>query len=127
MRFGFTFESAIELYKKALELESQLPVVNFALALAYQGIGKFDLAIDYANKTLKLDKSKVQFKAMIETAMRRAANEASQDTALEWQKRLDQEILEAKQEKDELRKRARRWWSEKRMIPSETLLLPGLV
>lgn len=53
--------------------------------------------------TLKLDKSKVQFKAMIETAMRRAANEASQDTALEWQKRLDQEILEAKQEKDELR------------------------
>ena len=50
------FESAIELYKKALELESQLPVVNFALALAYQGIGKFDLAIDYANKTLKLDK-----------------------------------------------------------------------
>ena len=54
------FESAIELYKKALELESQLPVVNFALALAYQGIGKFDLAIDYANKTLKLDKSFTQ-------------------------------------------------------------------
>ena len=47
--------------------------------------------------TSKLENSKIKFKAMIETAMRRAATEASQDTASEWQKRVDQDTLESKQ------------------------------
>ena len=44
-----------------------------------------------------MENSKIKFKAMIETAMRRAATEASQDTASEWQKRVDQDTLESKQ------------------------------
>ena len=53
------------------------------------------IQLESTNKelTLKLENSKIKFKAMIETAMRRAATEASQDTASEWQKRVDQDTL----------------------------------
>ena len=49
------FKSAIELYSKALKINDKIPVILYSLALAYQGIGEFDLAIDYAKKTLILD------------------------------------------------------------------------
>ena len=49
------FEFAIDLYNKALKINSQIPVVLYSLALAYQGLGKFDLAIDYAKKTLEIE------------------------------------------------------------------------
>jgi len=49
------FEFAIDLYSKALKINSQIPVVLYSLALAYQGLGKFDLAIDYAQKTLEIE------------------------------------------------------------------------
>jgi tetratricopeptide (TPR) repeat protein len=49
------FEFAINLYNKALKINSQIPVVLYSLALAYQGLGKFDLAIDYAKKTLEIE------------------------------------------------------------------------
>jgi tetratricopeptide (TPR) repeat protein len=49
------FEFAIDLYNKALKINSQIPAVLYSLALAYQGLGKFDLAIDYAKKTLEIE------------------------------------------------------------------------
>ena len=49
------FEFAIKLYNKALKINKNLPVVWYSLSLAYQGMGKFDLAVEYAEKTLLLD------------------------------------------------------------------------
>ena len=49
------FEIAIDLYKKALSINDKIPVILYSLALAYQGLGKFNLAIEYAKKTLLLD------------------------------------------------------------------------
>jgi len=50
------FKEAINLYKDALNINDEMPVILYSLALAYQGIGKFDLAIDYARKTLLIDR-----------------------------------------------------------------------
>jgi len=49
------FDSAINLYNKALRVDEKNPVIFYSLALAYQGLGKFDLAIEYAQKTLITD------------------------------------------------------------------------
>ena len=49
------FVSAIDLYKKALKINDKLPVVHFALSLAFQGLGNFKLAIEHADKTLSLE------------------------------------------------------------------------
>ena len=49
------FNLAIDLYKRALKINNQIPVIHYSLALAYQGLGEFDLAVEYAQKTLLLD------------------------------------------------------------------------
>ena len=49
------FKSAIELYFKALKINDKIPVILYSLALAYQGLGDFNLAVDYAKKTLLID------------------------------------------------------------------------
>ena len=49
------FESAITLYKKALKINDNIPVIFYSLALAYQGLGRFDEAIKFSKKTLLLD------------------------------------------------------------------------
>ncbi len=49
------FEAAINLYNKALKINDKIAITNYSLALAYQGLGKFDLAIEHAKKTLILD------------------------------------------------------------------------
>ena len=48
-------KSAIDLYNKALKINDKIPVTFYSLALAYQGLGEFKLAIEYAKKTLILD------------------------------------------------------------------------
>jgi tetratricopeptide (TPR) repeat protein len=49
------FNAAIDLYKKAMNINNNLPIVHFALSLAYQGMGDFKLAIHHGNKTISLD------------------------------------------------------------------------
>ena len=49
------FELAIDLYNKAFKINQKMPVVLYSLALAYQGLGKFDLAMKYAEKTLLIE------------------------------------------------------------------------
>ncbi len=49
------FELAITSYKEALKIEGKNPVALYSLALAYQGLGEFDLAIEFAKKTLLND------------------------------------------------------------------------
>lgn len=49
------FELAIDLYNKALKIDQKNPAVLYSLALAYQGLGKFDVAIDYAKKTMLIE------------------------------------------------------------------------
>ena len=49
------FDQAIDLYDQALKINDKIPVVFYSLALAYQGLGKFDLAIKYAEKTLAIE------------------------------------------------------------------------
>jgi len=49
------FEAAIDLYTEALNINDKIPVIFYSLALAYQGLGKFKLAIEYAEKALILD------------------------------------------------------------------------
>ncbi len=92
-----------ELQRKLVNSKNEETLIKAHREL--EDMKKHKTSVENENKdlTLKLEKSKVQFKAMIETAMRRAANEASQDTALEWQKRLDQEMLDNKQVIDELK------------------------
>jgi tetratricopeptide (TPR) repeat protein len=49
------FTSALKLYNKALNINDKIPVILYSLALAYQGLGEFEKAIDYSKKTLLLD------------------------------------------------------------------------
>lgn len=49
------FLGALEEYKKANEINNKLAIINFSLALSYQGLGEFKLAIEYSNKTLDID------------------------------------------------------------------------
>ena len=50
------FNEAIILYKKALSYNKNISAINYSLALAYQEIGRFKDAENYALKTLILDK-----------------------------------------------------------------------
>ena len=59
------FEMAIKLYRKAIKINEELPVTSYSLALAHQGLGEFDLAIEYAKKTLALDPSFTQADLLI--------------------------------------------------------------
>ena len=49
------FKTAISLYSEALNINDKIPVTQYSLALAYQGLGEFKLAIAHAQKTLILD------------------------------------------------------------------------
>jgi chromosome segregation ATPase len=53
--------------------------------------------------SLKLEKTKAQFKMMLETAMRRAANEASQDTTVEWQQKCDEQMASLRESCDQFK------------------------
>ena len=64
------FKFAIDLYSKALKINSQIPAVLYSLALAYQGLGKFDLAIDYAQKVLDVDPKFTQADMLISQSMK---------------------------------------------------------
>ena len=69
------FEFAIELYNKALKINSQIPTVLYSLALAYQGLGRFDLAIDYAKKTLEIEPKFTQADMLISQSMKYQAGD----------------------------------------------------
>tara|TARA_B100000795_G_scaffold243168_1_gene206858 strand:+ start:15 stop:1565 length:1551 start_codon:yes stop_codon:yes gene_type:complete len=64
------FETAIKLYLEALKINGEFPVTLYSLALAYQGLGKFDLAIEYAHKTLLLDSKFTQADFLISQSMK---------------------------------------------------------
>ena len=64
------FEFAIDLYNKALKIKSKLPVILYSLALTYQGLGKFNLAIEYAKKTLEIDPKFTQADMLIAQSMK---------------------------------------------------------
>ena len=49
------FQEAISMYSKALRINENISITNYCLALAYQGLGDFNLAIKYAKKTLVID------------------------------------------------------------------------
>ena len=50
------FDEAITLYKRALKHTQNIPEIYYSLAMAYQSLGNFKEAEDYANKTIKIDK-----------------------------------------------------------------------
>ena len=50
------FEDAIELYKKALEYKQNIPEIYYSLAMAFQSLGNFLEAENYANRTIKINK-----------------------------------------------------------------------
>ena len=64
------FEEAINLYTKAMNINEKVPVVLYSLALAYQGIGKFNLAVDYAKKVLLVDPNFTQADILISQCIR---------------------------------------------------------
>ena len=64
------FETAINLYNNALKINDKIPVIYYSLALAYQGLGKFDLAIDFAKKTLVLDPKFTQADMLISQSLK---------------------------------------------------------
>ena len=64
------FESAIELYLRAQKINDKIPVILYSLALAYQGLGKFDLAIEYSKKTLILDSKFTQADMLISQSIK---------------------------------------------------------
>jgi len=49
------FNAALELYEKANKINDKIPVVQYSLALAYQGIGDFKKAVKHAQEVLLLD------------------------------------------------------------------------
>tara|TARA_B110000037_G_C17081230_1_gene490053 strand:+ start:104 stop:1654 length:1551 start_codon:yes stop_codon:yes gene_type:complete len=64
------FETAIILYTKALNINDKLPVTLYSLALAYQGIGKFKLSVEYAQKALLLDPKFTQADLLISQSIK---------------------------------------------------------
>ena len=66
------FELAITLYDKALKINPQNSVILYALALAYQGLGKFDIAIGFAKKTLLVDPKFTQADMLIAQSLKYA-------------------------------------------------------
>ena len=69
------FESAINLYKTALKIDDKIPIITYSLALAYQGLGKFDLAIKYAQETLLLDNKFTQADLLISQSTKYEKNQ----------------------------------------------------
>ena len=49
------FEEAIDLYKKALEINNEIPLGHNNIALAYLSLGKFDDAIKHFNEVLRIN------------------------------------------------------------------------
>ena len=49
------FDGAIKLYKKALQIDNKQFIIHHNLALAYQGIGEFDLSKKHALTVLELN------------------------------------------------------------------------
>ena len=64
------FHSAIRLYSAALEIDKKNPVIFYSLALAYQGLGKFNLAIEHAKKTLVLEPKFTQADLLISQSIK---------------------------------------------------------
>ena len=64
------FKSAISLYKEALKINNKNPIIFYSLALAYQGIGEFDSAIEHAHKTLSLDPTFTQADLLISQSVK---------------------------------------------------------
>ena len=64
------FDSAIKLYLEALKINKKNPIIFYSLALAYQGLGKFDFAIDNAQKTLALDPKFTQADLLISQSIK---------------------------------------------------------
>ena len=64
------FQSAINLYSKALKINERIPVIQYSLALAYQGLGDFKLAIKHAEKTLLLDAKFTQADLLISQSIK---------------------------------------------------------
>ena len=64
------FDAAIYFYSQALKINKKNPVVLYSLALAYQGIGKFDLAIEHAQKTLILEPKFTQADLLISQSIK---------------------------------------------------------
>ena len=64
------FNKAIILYSEALKVNEKNPVVHYSLALAYQGLGTFNLAIEHAQKTLVLDPKFTQADLLISQSIK---------------------------------------------------------
>ncbi len=64
------FDSAITLYSEALKINKKNPIITYSIALAYQGLGSFDLAIEYAKKTLILDPKFTQADLLISQSVK---------------------------------------------------------
>ena len=59
------FTNALELYKKALKINDKIPLVQYSLALAYQGLGNFKKAEEHARQVLLLDSKFTQADLLI--------------------------------------------------------------
>ena len=70
------FRLAIELYSKALKINDKIPVILYSLALAHQGLGQFDLANLFAEKTLLLDPKFTQADMLISQSTKYTPNNA---------------------------------------------------
>ena len=64
------FKTAISLYSEALNINDKIPVTQYSLALAYQGLGEFKLAIEHAQKTLILDPKFTQADLLISQSVK---------------------------------------------------------
>ena len=64
------FKTAISLYSEALNIDDKIPVTQYSLALAYQGLGEFKLAIEHAQKTLILDPKFTQADLLISQSVK---------------------------------------------------------
>ena len=64
------FNSAIELYTQALKINKKNPVVLYSIALAYQGLGKFRIAIEYAQRVLDIEPKFTQADSLISQSIK---------------------------------------------------------
>ena len=68
------FKSAIKFYNKASEINEKNPIVQYSLALAYQGMGNFEKAIECAKKVLILEPKFTQADLLISQSTKYTKN-----------------------------------------------------
>ena len=88
------FEEAIKLYEQGLSYNNQIPEINYSIAMAYQSIGNFEKADQYANKTIQIDEKITKADLLISRSKKYKKNDPHLNTMLQKIKKNELNIIQ---------------------------------